>query len=96
MSGFKKEQFLKPSHFELKNYTTHQIGNLKFNVVENYPFSFDTPLPAISPAYIQEDLNAGIFPQLKGKTLKDGFIWRKLSAEEKETLKIVVQGFQQP
>ena len=96
MSGFKKEQFLKPSHFELKNYTTHQIGNLKFNVVENYPFSFDTPLPAISPAYIQEDLNAGIFPQLKGETLKDGFIWRKLSAEEKEKLKIVVQGFQQP
>lgn len=96
MSGFKKEQFLKPSYFELKNYTTHQLGNLKFNVVRNYPFSFDTPLPAISPAYIQEDLNAGIFPQLKGKTLKEGFIWRKLSPEEKEKLKIVVQGFQQP
>lgn len=91
MTGFNINQFYKPSHFELKKYETHQIGNLKFNVVQDYPFSFDTPLPAISPAFIQEDVDAGIFPQLKGNSLKDGFIWRKISAEEKEKLKLILK-----
>ncbi|MBP3839799.1 MAG: hypothetical protein J6D35_02405, partial [Chryseobacterium sp.] len=83
MTGFSKNQWYKPSYFELNKFKSYQIGNLKFNVVQNYPFSFDTPLPAISPQFIQEDLDAGIFPQLKGKTLKEGFIWRKISEEEK-------------
>jgi len=91
MTGFNTNQFYKPSHFELKKYETHQIGNLKFNVVQDYPFSFDTPLPAISPAFIQEDVDAGIFPQLKGNSLKDGFIWRKISPDEKEKLKIILK-----
>lgn len=90
MSGFSKSQIYRPAHFELLDFETHQIGNLKFNVVKNYPFSFDTPLPAISPQFIQEDLDAGIFPQLKGKNLKDGFIWRKISAEEKTKLKKIL------
>ena len=93
MSGFSKAQFIKPSSFELNKYKTHQIGNLKFNVVEGYVFSFDTPIPAISPQFIQEDLDAGIFPQLKGKTLKEGFIWREISAAEKEKLKIILKEF---
>ncbi|MBU4538677.1 MAG: hypothetical protein L6264_08415 [Weeksellaceae bacterium] len=93
MTGFSKNQFYKPSYFELKKYKTHQIGNLKFNVVEQYPFSFDTPLPAISPQFIQEDLDAGIFPQLKGKTLRDGFIWRKVSEEEKIKIKKILENF---
>lgn len=93
MSGFTKTQLIKPSSFELNKYKTHQIGNLKFNVVEGYVFSFDTPIPAISPQFIQEDLNAGIFPQLKGKTLKEGFIWREISEEEKEKLQIILKDF---
>ncbi|MBU8882699.1 hypothetical protein KSK37_06355 [Kaistella sp. DKR-2] len=93
MTGFSKNQFYKPSCFELKKYKTHQIGNLKFNIVAQYPFSFDTPLPAISPQFIREDLDAGIFPKLKGKTLKDGFIWRKISNEEKTEIKKILQKF---
>ena len=83
MTGFKFDQLYKPSTFKLEKFKTYQVGNLRFNVVQNYPFSFDTPLPAISPQFIQEDLDAGIFPQLKGKTLKEGFIWRNISEEEK-------------
>ena len=83
MTGFNNEQWYKPYTFRLQKFKKYQVGNLRFNVVQDYPFSFDTPLPAISPQFIQEDLDAGIFPQLKGKTLKEGFIWRKISDEEK-------------
>jgi hypothetical protein len=93
MKGINKNQWYKPSGFELKKYKTQQIGNLKFNVVENYPFSFDTPIPAISPGFIKEDLNTGIFPQLKGKTIKEGFIWRKITEEEKSKIKIILEDF---
>ena len=91
MTGFNKNQFLEPSSFKLNKYQTHQIGNLRFNIVEGYIFSFDTPLPAISPQFIQEDLDAGIFPQLKGETLKEGFIWRKITMKEKEKLQIILK-----
>ncbi|WP_373708299.1 hypothetical protein [Kaistella sp.] len=93
MSGFSKTQLIKPSSFKLNKYKTHQIGNLKFNVVEGYFFSFDTPIPAISPQFIQEDLDSGIFPQLKGKTLKEGFIWREISKEEKEKIQIILKDY---
>lgn len=93
LNGIDKNQWYKPAHYELEKYKTHQIGNLKFNVVENYPFSFDIPIPAISPGFIKEDLDAGIFPQLKGKTIKEGFIWRKISEEEKSKLKIILKDF---
>ena len=89
--GFNKNQFIKPSYFKLNKYKTHQIGNLKFNVVEDYIFSFDTPIPAISPQFIQEDIDAGIFPQLKGKTLKEGFIWKKISEKEKIEIKEILK-----
>ena len=93
MTGFKTEQLYKPYHFKLEKFKTYQLGNLRFNVVQNYPFSFDTPLPAISPQFIQEDLDAGIFPQLKGKTLKEGFIWRKISEEEKKQIQEILDNW---
>lgn len=93
MTGFSKTQFVKPSTFALNQYKTHQIGNLKFNIVNGYFFSFDTPIPAISPQFIQEDLDAGIVPQLKGKTLKEGFIWKKITAEEKEKLQRILKEY---
>ncbi len=93
MSDFNKDQLVTPPSFALNKYKTHQIGNLKFNVVDDYFFSFDTPIPAISPQFIQEDLDAGIFPQLIGKTLKEGFIWRKISKEEKEQLRVILKDF---
>lgn len=93
MIGFTKDQWYKPATFELQKYKSHQIGNLKFNVVDGYVFSFDTPIPAISPQFIQEDLDAGIFPQLTGKTLKEGFIWRKISEKEKLQLQNILEEY---
>jgi hypothetical protein len=90
MNGFHGNQFYKPSEYEWKNYETYQIGNLKFNVVKNYPFSFDTPIPAISPEFLQEYYDVGIFPQKNSKNLKDGFHWRKMTDEEKQELKDIL------
>ena len=54
-----------------------------FNVSKNYPFNFDTPVPAISPSYIIDDVNAGIFPQyIDEKNIKKGFIWKKLDSKQ--------------
>ena len=73
------------------DYKEYQIGNLKFNVSKNYPYNFDTPLPAISESYISEDFKAGIFPQLIDKTdVKKGFISRKLSPQEKKEAEKVI------
>ncbi|MGS0749198.1 hypothetical protein [Halpernia sp. GG3] len=91
MAGFSKDQWLKPAIFKLEKYEDHQIGNLKFNVVKNYPFSFDTPIPAISPEFLKEDLDAGIFPQMISNSMKDGFIWKKLSPEDHQKLKLIVE-----
>lgn len=92
MTGFTKTQFCTPATFSLNKFNTHQIGNLKFNVVaDGYIFSFDTPLPAMTPQYLQEDLDAGIFPQLKGESLHDGFIWRVLTPQEKDQLRHILQ-----
>lgn len=93
--GFNENQLIKPSVFELKKYKTHQIGNLQFNIVDGYIFSFDSPIPAISPQFLQEDFDAGIFPQLKGKTLKDGFIWRKITDDEKKEIQVILKDFSQ-
>lgn len=93
MMGFNENQWYKPAYFELKNHKNYLIGNLKFNVVQQYPYSFDTPLPAISPYFIKKDLDAGIFPQMKGKTLKDGFIWRKINEKEKNQLQKILANF---
>lgn len=86
MTGFTTEQFIEPAHFELKQYRTYEIGNLKFNITKNYPYNFDTPLPAISPSLLEDDVNSGIIPQMKGRTLKEGFYWRKVQPKEKEKL----------
>lgn len=87
MMGFEKTQFIKPSYFKLEKYQSYDLGNLKLNVVEGYPFSFDIPIPAVSPGYIQEYIDAGIVPQKIRSDLKDGFIWRKASPEELELMK---------
>ncbi len=93
MGGFTKSQLVSPAYYKLKKYNSHQIGNLKFNVVQGYPFSFDTPLPAVSPVFLKFDYAAGIIPEYKGESAKDGFIWRKMTAEEAQTLKKIVQEF---
>ncbi|MCW1960660.1 LIC_10190 family membrane protein [Chryseobacterium viscerum] len=91
MTSFQKEQLYKPSTYEYHQFNTFKIGNLKFNVSRNYPYSFDTPLPAVTPFYIFDDVKAGIFPQLLDKNdLKKGFIWKKMTSEEKKEAQKVI------
>ncbi|MDR4951749.1 hypothetical protein REB14_06085 [Chryseobacterium sp. ES2] len=91
MTGFEKEQMYKPSTYEYQQFDTFKVGNLKFNVSHHYPYSFDTPLPAITLAYLFDDLNAGIFPQLSDKNdIKKGFIPKKMTSEEKEEAQKVI------
>ncbi len=81
------KQFYKPSNYTYYRYQSFELGNLKFNVVKDYPFSFDTPLPAISPSYLEDYLKMGIFPQRS----KNGFVWKKLTEKEKEELKLILE-----
>ncbi len=90
MYGFEGKQMFKPSEYKWGKYTTYRIGNLKFNMVEGYPYSFDTPLPAISPEFVKEDLDAGIFPQKNSIQLKNGFFWRTISEKEKQKLEEIL------
>ncbi len=91
MTGFNIEQLLKPSNFELHRYKNYQIGNIKFNVVVDYPYTFDTPTPAITPSYLKRYENLGIFPQLiKCNDIKSGFIWRKLSENDRKKLNDII------
>ncbi len=91
MTGFEKEQLYKPSTYKYRQFNTFKIGNFKFNVSRNYPYSFDTPLPAVTPFYIVDDVKAGIFPQLSDKNdLKKGFIWKKMTPEEKKEAQQVI------
>lgn len=91
MYGFQKDQLYKPSYFEWKKYESYNIGNLDFYVVKRYPYSFDIPIPAISPGFLEEDLKTGIFPQKRGKSLKPGFYWRKLTEKEQQQLEKILE-----
>jgi len=87
MSQFEKKQLLKPSNYEYNQYKSYKVGDLNFNISKQYPFSFDTPLPAISESYVLDYQKLGIFPQPVDKNdLKKGFIWKKLNATEKKEL----------
>lgn len=91
MRGWDRMQLLKPADYSFNKYKTYVIGNLEFHVVYGYLFSYDTALPAISPTFLLEYSEAGIFPQLKGKEIRDGFIWRKMTAEEQQYLKEIIR-----
>ncbi|WP_228449448.1 LIC_10190 family membrane protein [Chryseobacterium sp. 2VB] len=91
MKGFEKEQIYKPATYEYQQFHTFKVGNFKFNMVHHYPYSFDTPLPAITPAYFFDNVKAGIFPQLSDKNdIKKGFIRKKMTSEEKEEVQKVI------
>ncbi len=91
MRGWDRMQLLKPADYNFSKYRTYVIGNLEFNVVYGYIFSYDTVLPSISPAFLVEYSEAGIFPQLKGKEIRDGFVWRKMTTEEQQYLKEIIR-----
>lgn len=91
MTGFEKKQLYQPSTYEYHQFDPYKVGNFNFNVSHNYPYSFDTPIPAISSSYIFDDVKAGIFPQLLDKNdLKKGFIWKKMTPEEKKEAQKVI------
>nr|WP_314495053.1 hypothetical protein [uncultured Chryseobacterium sp.] len=92
MGRFEWIQLYKPSLYEYSKYDSYEIGNLKFNVSEKYPFNFDTPIPAISESFIFDYQKAGIFPQMMDKNnIRKGFIWKKTSSEERKQLKKVTR-----
>ncbi|UOU99972.1 hypothetical protein MUU74_08450 [Chryseobacterium daecheongense] len=92
MGKFDKKQLYQPSSYQYQPFDSYQVGNLKFNVSTNYPFNFDTPLPAISSSYVFDDAKAGIFPQLiDAKDLRKGFIWKKMNSQEKREAENVIQ-----
>ncbi|SEH27896.1 hypothetical protein SAMN05421593_0534 [Chryseobacterium culicis] len=91
MTGFDRKQIFQPSTYEYHHFDTFKVGNFEFNVSHRYPYSFDTPIPAISPSYIFEDMKAGIFPQLSDKNdIRKGFIPRKMTPEEKKEAQKVI------
>lgn len=92
MQGFTVTQLYRPAVFKLNSYQTFKIGNLDFNV-PNYDLSFDTPQPSISPYSVRKYYEAGIFPQKISENIQDGFVWKKLSPEEKEELKKIISKF---
>jgi len=88
MGGFTWKQLYTPSIYEYKKYNTFTIGNLRFNVSEKYPFTFDTPAPAISDSFVFDYQKSGIFPQLIDKNdIKKGFIFKKITDKERMQLK---------
>lgn len=91
MTGIDKKQLYKPSTYEYHQFNTFKVGNFKFNISHHYPYSFDTPIPAVNPNYIFDYVEAGIFPQLSDKNdLKKGFIWKKMTSEEKKEAQKVI------
>ncbi|WP_228464624.1 LIC_10190 family membrane protein [Chryseobacterium antibioticum] len=91
MAGLKKEQLYKPSTYHYNKFETFRTGNLKFNISKDYPFNFDTPIPAISSGYVIDDVQSGIFPQyIDEKNIKKGLIWKKLTPQEKREAENII------
>ncbi|MGL6127892.1 LIC_10190 family membrane protein [Chryseobacterium artocarpi] len=91
MTGFKQKQLYQPSVYQYSKFDHLKVGNLPFNVSKNYPYNFDTPLPAISQSFIYDDINAGIFPQLIDKNdINKGFIWKRMTSAEKREAETVI------
>jgi len=92
MGKFEKKQLYIPSSYEYKTFNTFQTGNLKFNVSENYPFNFDTTIPAISASFVFDYEKAGIFPQLIDKNnIRKGFVSKKMTLQEQKQVKKITE-----
>ena len=89
MKGFVIKQIYRPAYYKLNSYQTFKIGNLEFHV-PNYDLCFDTPQPSLSPDLVKKYDEAGIFPQKISDNLEDGFVWKKLSEDDKKALKQII------
>ncbi|WP_027380942.1 LIC_10190 family membrane protein [Chryseobacterium daeguense] len=91
MGKFEVKQLYRPSTYDYGRFNSYQVGNLKFNISEKYPYNFDTPLPAISEGYFFDDAKAGIFPQLiNEKNIRQGFHWKKSDIKEKKQVEYIM------
>lgn len=86
MQGFNVSQLLSPSQYHYHRYCSIEIGNLKMNVTKNNPFNFETPLPSVSSSFLVQYEVLNIIPQKIGKKLNSGFVWRKMTKEERQKL----------
>lgn len=83
MNSFSFRQIIKPINYENNQYAKFRIGNLTFNVVKAYLFSFDIPAPAITPDHIQNMLKVKRFPQwIDGNDHSKGIYLKKISKKK--------------
>ncbi|KQR91927.1 hypothetical protein ASG01_13060 [Chryseobacterium sp. Leaf180] len=91
MGKFEIKQLIKPSKYSYKAYQTFKVGNLTFHVSKNYPFNFDTPLPAISEGYLFDYQRTEIFPQMiDPNDISRGFVSKKMTSAEIRQLDEVI------
>ena len=91
MRNYETKQIYKPLYYSLNKHDTFTVGNLEFNVPRNYVFGFDTVLPVLTLSQLEAFYELGIFPQKIGKTLEQGFVWKKLNFQEKKHLKSIIE-----
>jgi hypothetical protein len=92
MGKFEIKQLIKPSKYAYKAYQTFKVGNLTFHVSKNYPFNFDTPLPAISEGYLFDYQRTEIFPQMiDPNDISRGFVSKKMTSAEIRQLDEVIR-----
>lgn len=93
MQGFTTQQFVKPAFYQLNRYQAVKIGNLDFFLTD-YDLSFDTPQPSVSKHTLKTYLDLGVFPQKRGKEIKEGIIWKKMNLKEKQELKALLKSLE--
>lgn len=91
MKGFHLNQAYKPLFYRSNKKMSFQIGNLAFNTPKNKSFSFDIALPVLTIYQLEDFYRIGIFPQKIGKSIGEGFVWKKLSDDEKRKLAGIIQ-----
>lgn len=92
MGKFETTQWYRPSVYEYNRYRTYTVGNFRFNVSYRYPYSFDTPLPAVSESYLFDEVKTGIFPQMiDSGNIRKGFVCKKLDPAEQKRADTIVR-----
>lgn len=84
-------QLLEPAVYHYNKSEQFQIGNLTFNVNTGYPFSYNTPPAAISPGFLLDYYNAGIFPQKITGSVHGGYFWKQMNPHEKQVLSSILK-----
>lgn len=96
MKSFQIDQVYRPGNYVRDRYHTYQIGNLKFNISEAYPFIFDTPAPSISPVHLEDYLKLKSFPQYRDSTqLKSGFILSPINEKDQQKLRSIIKNWKE-